>query len=201
MVEVMRNSIIVIDNFYDNPEEVREEALSMDYLDGGTYPGKDSRTNNFDRAMIEKISRIVGAPIIARGSGNYRLSLEGDTASRHIHTDAVDYYVANISLTRNEDVKGGLALWKHKETGLERSAPSDHLSVEQCGMTLREVEQNIILKDGLDESKWEQTTLIPYRFNRCIIIDGRNFHSPWPQGFGDSAENGRLSQHFFFISI
>ena len=197
----MKSSIIVIDGFYDNPEEIREEALRTDYLDGGTYPGKDGRSNNFTPAMIEKISRIIGKPIQRASSGNYRLSLEGDTAERHIHSDSLTMSIANISLTRDKDTKGGLALWKHKETGMERVLPSDMLCIKEYGFDLEEVEMRLVRIDGLDESKWEQTALIPYRFNRCIIIDGRFFHSPWPQGFGDSPENGRLSQHFFFESI
>jgi hypothetical protein len=201
MVEIMRQSVIVMDDFYDNPEEIRELALKAGYLDGGTYPGKDSRDNLFTPEVMRKISSIVGAPIQPfENSGNFRLSLEGDTASRHIHIDGFNTHVANVCLALDKDIKGGLAFWKHKETGIEYVGGDKIALMEKTGMTLRQIEENFVLKDGQDESLWEQTALIPYRFNRCIIIDGRFFHSPWPQGYGDSPENGRLSQHFFFRS-
>jgi hypothetical protein len=202
MVEIMRKVITVIDDFYDNPEQIREEALKAQYLDSGTYPGKDSRHNNFTPEMINKFAQIMGMPIIpVKHTGNYRLSLEGDTAKRHIHIDEENGYIASICLAKSEDVKGGLAMWKHKETGIEY-VESDRASfISRTDMDPAYVEGVVVRQHGSDESMWDQVCLIPYRFNRCIIIDGRFFHSPWPQGFGDSVENGRLSQHFFFRSL
>ena len=43
----MERSIIVIDDFYDNPDEVRNFGVTTDYPHPGTeytYPGKNSRS-------------------------------------------------------------------------------------------------------------------------------------------------------------
>ena len=193
--------ILVIDDFYDDPESMRKKALEDSFTDGGTYPGRDTDNDNFTPEMVAKFASIVGGPIRpAYHTGNFRLSVEGDSAIRHIHLD-VGTYVANICLTRDEDCEGGLALWKHKETGLEDILVNETMLVAKYGITGKQVEKEIILEHGQDESKFEQTSLIPYRFNRLVIISGNQLHSPWPQGFGNSPENGRLTQHFFFSTF
>lgn len=194
----MKYKILVIDDFYKDPEAVREQALKENYTSGGTYPGMDSQNNNFTSEKIAKFASIIGAPIVPSfNTGNFRLSIEGDQAIRDIHFDA-DIYVANICLTHDEDCKGGLALWKHKETGIDSILINETEVMEKYGMSGKQIEQDIVLRDGQDHSKFEQTALIPYKFNRLVIICGNQLHSPYPQGFGDSPENGRLTQHFFF---
>ena len=199
--DIMKYKILVIDDFYDDPESIRDRALKDSFIDGGTYPGKDTMNDNFTPEMVTKFASIVGGPIQpAYNTGNFRLSVEGNSAVRHIHFDA-GTYVANVCLTHDEDCKGGLALWRHKETGIESILINETYLVAKTGMTGLQVEQEIVLAQGQDESKFEQVSLIPYKFNRLVIICGNQLHSPWPQGFGDGPENGRLTQHFFFSAF
>jgi Family of unknown function (DUF6445) len=52
--------------------------------------------------------------------------------------------------------------------------------------------------DGFEiDSKWDQLSVVPMRFNRCIIFDSRQFHARLG-GFGRSNDDGRLTQNFFF---
>ena len=40
----MKQNIIIVDNFYENPYEVRQYALNLEYpqpQDGYTYPGRN----------------------------------------------------------------------------------------------------------------------------------------------------------------
>jgi len=197
----MKFKVLVIDDFYDKPELIREEALQADFLTGGTYPGKDSNGDKFTQDMIVKFGSIMGRPLYPMSNtGNYRLSLKGDKASRHIHFDS-NVYVASICLTLDNDCKGGVALWKHKETGIEDIPLKDSDIENKYGINHSYLENEIVLKQGVDESNFEQTTYVPYKFNRCVILYGRQFHSPYPQGWGDSPENGRLTQHFFFKPV
>ena len=54
----MEVNVIIIDNFYTNPEEVREFALSQDFSVRGNYPG--NRTVSFlDDELKDYINRIV----------------------------------------------------------------------------------------------------------------------------------------------
>ena len=52
----MERNIIVVDDFYDDPDEVRNFGLTAEYPDPGenyTYPGKNSRLGfyNDDKAL------------------------------------------------------------------------------------------------------------------------------------------------------
>jgi hypothetical protein len=198
MVAIMKHKLIVVDDFYENPMSVREFALNLEYRDGGTYPGKDTAGLGFDEEHVRRLANIINRPIERFWpTSNFRLSLEQDTATRHIHFD-VNTHIANICLTLDEDCKGGVALWRHKKTGLETVDERETELINKTGMTFLEVESEIVRKDGQDESNFELITYVPYKFNRCVIIYGRQLHSPLPQGWGDSPENGRLTRHFFF---
>lgn len=194
----MKHKLIVVDDFYENPMSVRELALSLEYRDGGTYPGKDTAGLEFNEEYIRRLTNIINRPIERHTyTANFRISLEEDKAERHVHFD-INTHVASVCLTLDKDCKGGIALWRHKETGLEVVNEKESELIDDIGMTTWEVDQKIVKQDGQDENNFELVTYVPYKFNRCVIIYGRQLHSPLPQGWGDSPENGRLTQHLFF---
>lgn len=197
----MKHKLIIIDDFYDDPMKVREQALEMDFCAGGTYPGKDVNGVPFSMDMIRRFSTIMGRPISPSiPTANFRISLHDDKAKRHIHVDT-HAHVANVCLALDEDCKGGVVLWKHKETGLEEvpAVPGDLEA--KFGFDIDYLENKIVRVDGQDESKFEKLIYVPYKFNRCVILYGKMLHSPLPQGWGDCLENGRLTQHFFFSTV
>ena len=60
----MERNIIVIDDFYDDPDEVRNFGLAAEYPDPGknyTYPGKNSRLGFYNDDTHKKMESIVGA--------------------------------------------------------------------------------------------------------------------------------------------
>ena len=65
-IRVVKNKMnfpsICVDNFYDNPDEVREFALSLDYseTENGKYPGKrtkslDTISNEFFHSFCQRL--------------------------------------------------------------------------------------------------------------------------------------------------
>jgi hypothetical protein len=60
-----------------------------------------------------------------------------------------------------------------------------------------ELEKDLLHKDGFERSKWEQTMVVPMRFNRLVLLNPYYWHTAGP-GFGDSVENGRLIYVIFF---
>jgi hypothetical protein len=52
----------------------------------------------------------------------------------------------------------------------------------------------------LDRSKWTRYFLSPMKYNRLVIFNARLWHSH-NYNFGNSLENGRLVQLFFFNPI
>ncbi len=53
----MRRSIIIVDDFHENPQEVRDYAISATYSteESSTYPGKNSTTGFQEDLLKSKI--------------------------------------------------------------------------------------------------------------------------------------------------
>ena len=73
-------NIIVIDDFYDNPDEIRQFGLTAGYpepTDGYTYPGRNSQREYYPQELHNKFENILQQKLIpADPNGYFRLSLE-----------------------------------------------------------------------------------------------------------------------------
>jgi len=176
-------SFVVIDNFYDNPMEIRENALKMTYSVKGNYPGArtESTATDADRKRFETIigRAITYWPTQYNGSFQYTTK---DNKS-WIHRDPTNFSVV-VYLTPDPPVNGGTVLYRHRETKLERV-------VEKSAEDVR------LNNDGNDESLWEVVDRVGNKFNRAIIFQGGLSHKS-DFYFGDDISNGRLFQTFFF---
>jgi len=82
----MKMSIIVLDDFYDNPHDVREAALSYPYQEReqvNNWPGVNSLKQYLVEDLEETISSIVHEPLTASprtAHCGFRLAMEGATA-------------------------------------------------------------------------------------------------------------------------
>jgi len=61
----MRRSIIIVDDFHENPKEVRDYAISAEYNreESSTYPGVNSTTGFQEDLLQSKIESILQRPI------------------------------------------------------------------------------------------------------------------------------------------
>ena len=73
-------NIIVIDDFYDNPDEIRQCALTAGYpdpSDGYTYPGRNSNGYYYPQELHNRFEDILKQKLKpADPNGYFRLSLE-----------------------------------------------------------------------------------------------------------------------------
>ena len=89
----MKQNIIIVDNFYENPYEVRQYALSLEYpqpQDGYTYPGRNSNGTFYNQEIHDKFENLIGRHLVPADCGNhgdFRLSLEADTFQQDIHNE------------------------------------------------------------------------------------------------------------------
>ena len=63
----MKQNIIIVDNFYENPYEVRQYALSLDYpepQEGYTYPGRNSNGTFYTQETHYKFELLLGRKLI-----------------------------------------------------------------------------------------------------------------------------------------
>lgn len=184
----MNVNLIVADNFYNDPDPVREFALSQEFSVRGNYPGL--RTKSFLNDSHKEVINSLVSPA-SGGVTDWLLDENGDgytgafqmcTASDRtwIHSDYNNMWAGVCYLTPNAPISGGTALYMHKRTGERLSDGKDDHG-----------------EDGYDYTKWEVVDRIGNIYNRLVLYPGKLFHASIDY-FGNSFETGRLFQTFFF---
>jgi hypothetical protein len=124
-----RHRVVLVDDFYQHPEQVLELANSLSYVGGkmhGNFPGTRAIVSLDTGPTIAKISQLWGAalepaqlfqPVVfsaIQNDGATRLNV----AQRMPHVDPG--VSAMIYLNRDAECSGGTGLYRHTLTGLER---------------------------------------------------------------------------------
>ncbi len=181
--------IIVEDNFYDNPEEVYQKAISVEYdIDNAntTHAGTRSYKSYYMDIALEKISRLLQFPVESNSDDTGKFQYCTQTDRVWVHTDPFDY-AAVVYLDRYVPVNAGTSLYTWKETNAHR------LPVEY------ESDQQRFFEDNpypLDMTKWDVNLRVGLLFNRIVMYPGVYFHDA-SNYYGDSFEDARLFQVFF----
>ena len=122
----MRTNVIIIDDFYSNPDAVRAFALQQDFTVKGNWPGQ--RTNSFmtddTRTSIQNILRNAAGEVTAwNDSPGMTGSFEIATALNRswIHTDHHNTWAGVCYLTPDAPYTGGTGLFRHRATGATMS--------------------------------------------------------------------------------
>ncbi len=189
----MRFNSLTIDNFYENPEEVREFALRQEFKVRGNYPGM--RTESFLSDGLKKKFRDILYPFageITWWGGEYTGSFQYTTAADRswIHADSTTDWAALIYLTPNAPLSSGTGIFRHKETGWQHF---DYKRENEPGY----VESAPSGHDMQDYTKWEMVDRYGNSFNRCVMYRADNYHVSLDY-FGKDMYDGRLFQVFFF---
>jgi hypothetical protein len=188
----MRFNSLTIDDFYSNPMEVREFALKQEFKVRGNYPGL--RTESFLNDSIRKKLRDILYPFageITWWGGDYTGSFQYTTAKDRswIHADSTTDWAAVCYLTPNAPISAGTGIFKHKETGMMhwdyRNQSAEYKKNAPPG------------DDHQDMTKWDMVDRFGNIYNRIIMYRADNYHMSLDY-FGNSKENGRLFQVFFF---
>ena len=197
----MALSFLVIDDFLEQPDEVRKQALALDYPNiEGPYPGRNSVQRLELPGLSQFVSQLVGErlkPIEPLQShSKCRITLASDPRRGDVHVDP-SQWSGILYLTRSEHCRGGTEFFRHKATGLERSPVTDDEALQMGQPSRDAVLERTVNQDGGRRSAWEKTMEIPMRYNRLVMLRPWLFHTAGP-GFGKSLEDGRLVYLMFF---
>ena len=189
----MRVNALVIDDFYAEPEKVREFALNQEFKVRGNYPGQ--RTESFLTDATKKTLRDILYPFageITNWGGEYTGSFQYTTASDRswIHSDSTTDWAAVCYLTPDAPVTAGTGIFRHKQTGwmnfdYKREHDEEYMRQAPPG------------HDSQDYTKWEMVDRVGNVFNRLIMYRADNYHVSLDY-FGKDMHDGRLFQVFFF---
>jgi hypothetical protein len=181
----MRTNVIVVDDFYSNPDDVRLFALQQEFTQKGNYPGH--RTNSFlndgVKDTLSNILRNAGGNVINwneedGGSGSFELAKASDRS--WIHTDHYNTWAGIVYLTPDAPLSGGTGLFQYKKTGALYS-------------------HELASYESQDYTKWQVGDVIANRYNRLALYRSDQFHTSLDY-FGNSKETGRLFQLFFITT-
>ena len=189
----MKHAFLVVDDFYDHPDEVRERALKLTYRrpKGVNYPGVVASMEDDIRPTIKRFSTLLGGIDIKcrRDEGAFRITTEADMTARTslVHVDTPDFS-AIVHLSKGNEE--GTYFYRHKALDLDRASQDDKLGP---------VVRRAIEADTLNLDAWERLYSIPMKYNRLLIFDGKYFHSGALRLTGANLAEGRMTQNFFFF--
>jgi hypothetical protein len=197
----MYTTFLVVDDFLDNAEALREQALALDYPPlQGQFPGRNSKQRINIEGLTEAVSRIVGERLVAapppQSHAKTRLTFASDKGRGRVHVDE-SHWSGILYLSRPEDCSGGTDFFRHHATGLDRF-PFTREELDANGFaTTADAHAALIERDGTDESAWDLLMRVPMRFNRLLLLRPWLFHTAG-EAFGDRPENARLVYLMFF---
>ena len=210
----MQKKLIIVDDFYADPDAVRRAALAGDYYaeKGHTYPGENSKSALVLPGIMETFKSILG-PNVEQTKvglfGHFRISRGSDHFEQDVHVDPPvtpdEFLWAGVlylnpqeqSLRPDGTTRDGTLLWRHKARDIDRIPMSLEEGQAWGFPDFEAVRQELIYKDGLDRSKWELMTRIPMKYNRIVFFRPWQWHSHG-ENFGKTREDSRLVQIFFF---
>lgn len=186
-----RGTCWIVDNFYENPDQIREFALKQDYLEGGLgrgfigrrthqqflFPGLKER---FEEIMSKKVTGWEGYDM----NGRFQVAWAGEPLVWHCDNQQ---WGGMLYLTPNAPYQCGTTLYAHKQT----RARTFH--DEGWDAAWRDIPGD----PHLDGTPWEPVDVLGNVYNRLVIFDASAIHSA-SEYFGTVMENARLWQMFFF---
>jgi hypothetical protein len=177
----MKTNLIITDNFYSNPDGVRNFILQQEFKQY-KYPGL--RTKSFltddTKDTIQKLLLNAGGLITNWNqedglTGSFELATARDRS--WIHTDHFNTWAGVLYLTPNAPLTGGTGIYQYKKTGAT-------------------VASQLSSYEAQDMTKWELCDIIANRYNRLVLYRSEMFHTSLDY-FGSDLQTGRLFQLFF----
>ena len=188
----MKTNLLIIDDFYQDPDRIREIALNATYDVKGNFPG--GRTKSY---MTDDVKSAIQRLVLPHGgkvtywptdyNGSFQYTTSNDRS--WIHADHGTSWAGVCYLTPNAPLSAGTGLFKHKASGAKRWDPN--MGIEYNSWPPNQETQ--------DYTKWELVDRIGNVYNRLILYRGDQYHVSLDY-FGKNKRNGRLFQTFFFTT-
>ncbi|WUR90416.1 DUF6445 family protein [Streptomyces sp. NBC_01262] len=199
----MRRSILVVDDFYTDPDAVRAAALRTEFASAGryNYPGWQSNKAFSADAIRTSFESLIGEQVIVDPDrftwGGFRIITEDTGNLTKVHSDTAVDWAAMVYLTPNCDASAGTGFFRHCETGFE-GPPTDEEARKLGFSDANEYEEKVSRRDMADLDAWEVVSSVSPRYNRLVLFRGCElYHAPL-KGQGSRPNEARLTHNFFF---
>lgn len=186
--------VIIIDNFYDDPDSIRQFSLNQNFIKYNRFgwfttelwPLLLEKWPLPREWLLDRFEGILGYPLCReypnfelsswQGSLHYKVTEPFYSRACVIHSHVSDSFMGfNAVIGLNPDGNAETTLWKNTKTG-------------KCIAISRPL-------DSSSEVNFELCLRIPLLYNRCILFRNDVYHRGEP-GWGTDVEDSRMFQTF-----
>lgn len=187
----------VVDDFYLNPDEVRDYALSQVFFEGEGAVGWRTRKQFLFEGLKEEFEKITNKKILdhtPEGTGWYDVGINGrfqacEAGTKMVYHCDKQAWAAVLYLTPDAPPQGGTSFYRHKVSKVRHASEI----AWGTGDELRTFNQ----KTFVDPTPFEKVDTVGNVYNRLVIFDGQLIHSGTDY-FGWDIASSRFFQIFFF---
>lgn len=196
----MKDSIVILDDFLDNPDEVRSSALQSGFgtwrpnkgevgssiYDGMSFWGKHA-------ACLRSLTAAMGRPVFPNNMF-FRITTP-ETEKAYIHSDRQwGAWTAVLYLSSHTE-NYGTGFYRHRETGLLEMPTFEEM--KKVGI-FDKLSKDMV--EGGDEA-WEALDYVRGVYNRCVVFHAPLFHSRMPKhGIGSTPGDARMTWVCHFLT-
>jgi hypothetical protein len=177
--------IFVVDNFYLNPDEVRDFALQQYFFDDPGYLGMRTRKQFLFDGVRERFQSILGERITSwqeeSMNGRFQTCKAGTPLVYHCDDQR---WAAMVYLTPDAPPEAGTSFYRHKQTKIRHNSEE---GIMQC----------FNQKTFVDGTPYELVDTVGNVYNRLVIFDGGLIHAA-SDYFGWDIPSSRLFHMYFF---
>lgn len=190
-------TLVIVDNFYKNVDHVREFALKQDFVEHpAQHKGRRTDARFMFPGLQQEFERLLDVSIqdwdTMGCNGVFQYCTKDDVIV--FHSD-LQQYAGIVFLTPDAPPSTGTSLLRSKQTGLRRSPTEE--DARRTGKSTQQLSQETYAGKLLDPNAWELVDKVGNVYNRLVLWKGQYIHAA-SEYFGDTLENGRLFQLFFF---
>ncbi|HMT94132.1 DUF6445 family protein [uncultured Thiothrix sp.] len=190
-------AVVVVDNFYSDPDAVREYAMTLDFNPNVKYhKGSRTEVKTIFEGTKETFEKLLGRKISVWESHIYNGVFQYCTAEEPLvyHTDNQSY-AAVVFLTPDAPPECGTSFYKSKLNGLMAyPTPAD---CKKHNKSADELFDEMFAGNFYDKTRWDLVDTVGNVYNRLVIFDAKRVHAASAY-FGDNMKNSRLFHMFFF---
>lgn len=189
--------MVVVENFYDDPDAVREYALTREYQEDNRYH-KGARTE--EKTIFPGTKEFIEG-ILHKKITNWDNHVYNGVFQYCIAQDALVYhtdhqtYAAVIFLTPDAPSECGTSFYRSKFNGMMHAPTAQ--DCERLGKSAAELSDEMFAGNYYDKTRWETVDVIGNVYNRMVLWDAQKVHAA-SEYFGDDLHNSRLFHMFFF---
>ena len=188
--------LIVVDNFYKDPDKVRDYALAQEFKANEAYH-KGSRTEKtyIPNWVQGEFSRLLNRPVTAfvGATGVFQYCVAKDNVVYHYDTQE---YAGMVYLSPDAPLQTGTQTYRSKLTGMFAAATDE--DAKRLGKTKEEIDTLSFNGNNFyDRHNMELVDSVANVYNRLVIFNARALHAATSY-YGSNKDNGRLFHLYFF---